>query len=229
VELKFDRNQEHQLAAIESVVRLFDGQPQNAGLLITPLRGQQLATDPHQLTAWDTDMDLEVGAIGNSLALDREAILQNLRSVQDTNGLEAGDALAGDGLHFDVEMETGTGKTYVYLRTIFELAQKYSFTKFVILVPSVPIKEGVTTSVQMMREHFRGLYPDFPFDFTVYDGSRAGEVWSFATGTNVQIMVMTIGSIRTAARGDSRLNIHKVMDKLNGLGRSITCARRIRS
>ena len=73
-------------------------------------------------------------------------------------------------------METGTGKTYVYLRTIFELAKAYSFTKFVILVPSVAIREGVISSIELMREHFKDLYPESPFDFTVYSGKSAEEV-----------------------------------------------------
>ena len=107
----------------------------------------------------------EVGAVGNNLLLDDSAVLQNLQSVQDRNGLEVPPELAGGALDFDIEMETGTGKTYVYLRTIFELAKAYNFTKFVILVPSVAIKEGVTTSVRLMRQHFRDLYPAQPFDF----------------------------------------------------------------
>lgn len=121
--------------------------------------------------------------------------------------------LIDDALDFDIEMETGTGKTYVYLRTIFELAQKYDFTKFVILVPSVAIKEGVTTSIRLMRDHFQELYST-PFDFSVYSGKAAEEVQPFATSTSVQIMVMTIDSVR----GDQSTRImHQRRDKLQGL------------
>src|SRR5690606_11064721 len=87
------------------------------------------------------------------------AILANLQAVQDRNGLEVCDELAAANelakLDFDIEMETGTGKTYVYLRTIFELAEKYGFTKFIILVPGVAIREGVNTSIRLMRAHIR--------------------------------------------------------------------------
>ncbi|MEK7289185.1 MAG: DEAD/DEAH box helicase family protein, partial [Planctomycetota bacterium] len=70
--------------------------------------------------------------------------------------------------NFSVEMETGTGKTYVYLRTIFELNKLYGFKKFIIVVPSVPIREGVTTSIKLMKEHFKGLYDNVAFDEFVY-------------------------------------------------------------
>ena len=93
----------------------------------------------------------------------------NLLRVQDRNGLEVNDTLV-DGLQFDIEMETGTGKTYVYLRTAFELASKYRFNKFIILVPSVAIREGVKTSIHLMREHFRQLYPQINMDYNVYSG-----------------------------------------------------------
>jgi type III restriction enzyme len=145
--------------------------------------------------------------------LDDKAILQNLQSVQDRNGLEVVSELAGNALDFDVEMETGTGKTYVYLRTVFEMAKRYNFTKFVILVPSVAIKEGVNTSIKLMAKHFQDLYAT-PFDVTIYSGSSAEEVQPFATSTSVQIMVMTIDSLR----GDKNTRvIHQTRDKLNGL------------
>jgi type III restriction enzyme len=157
-----------------------------------------------------------VGAVGNSLVLDRDLILSNLQRVQDGNGLEVAPSLAGDALDFDIEMETGTGKTYVYLRTIFDLAVRYNFTKFVILVPSVAIREGVSTSIRLMREHFESLYKPqgITFDASIYSGKSAEEVQSFATSTNVQILIMTIDSIRGNA--NNRI-IHQTRDKLNGL------------
>ena len=213
MELKFDANQQYQLDAINSVVQLFDGQPSNADAVISTLRGQIVMDDETQ-PSLDLELSQEIGAIGNNLLLDHETILQNLQRVQDQNGLEVRQTLAGDALDFDIEMETGTGKTYVYLRTIFELTKEYNFTKFVILVPSVAIREGVATSVRLMRRHFRDLYPGSPFDFSVYDGKSAEEVQSFATSTNVQILVMTIASIR--GNENTRI-IHQTRDKLNGL------------
>ena len=214
MEFKFDAKQQYQLDAIESLVRLFDGQPKDADDLVTKLRGSAPVGGEANQSALDLDLTQEIGAVGNNLVLDDSTILQNLQGVQDKNGLEVLQELAGGSLDFDIEMETGTGKTYVYLRTIFELAKAYSFTKFVILVPSVAIKEGVTTSVKLMRQHFRDLYPAQPFDYSVYAGTSAEEVQGFATSTNVQIMVMTIDSIRGDA---SSRTIHQTRDKLNGL------------
>lgn len=214
MEFKFDAKQQYQLDAIRSLVQLFDGQPKDAEAVLTTLRGEGKLNGAQDQTSLDLDLSQEVGAVGNNLVLDDATILQNLQAVQDRNGLEVLGALAGDALDFDVEMETGTGKTYVYLRTIFELAKAYNFTKFVILVPSVAIKEGVTTSIKLMHQHFRDLYPAQPFDYSVYSGQSAEEVQGFATSTNVQIMVMTIDSIRGNA--NSRI-IHQTRDKLNGL------------
>lgn len=211
---KFDAEQPHQVEAIASLVQLFKGQPKDAEALLAKLRASApMGSDVNQ-TTFDFDLSHEVGAIGNNLLLDEATILQNLQAVQNKNGLRVVGNLVGDSLDFDVEMETGTGKTYVYLRTIFELAKAYNFTKFVILVPSIAIKEGVATSVTDMREHFRDLYPGHPFDFSVYSGKSAEEVHGFATSTNVQIMVMTIDSIRGNA--NSRI-VHQTRDKLNGL------------
>lgn len=206
---RFDSHQPYQLDAIAAVVDLFDGQPGDASRFTATL--SSTVSSPEGELMLDTAQ--EVGAIGNNLLLDEAAILVNLQKVQDRNGLEVSERLAGDGLDFDIEMETGTGKTYVYLRTIFELAEEYSFSKFIILVPSVAIREGVNTSIRLMREHFFDLYKQ-PFDASVYSGERAEEVQAFATSTNVQILVMTIDAIR----GDRNTRIiHQYRDKLNGL------------
>jgi type III restriction enzyme len=93
-------------------------------------------------------------------------------------------------------METGTGKTYVYLRTVFELNQRYGFTKFVVVVPSVAIKEGVNKTLQITREHFESLYPGAKgYEFFQYDSDKLGQVRNFATSPNIQIMVITVGAI----------------------------------
>jgi len=209
MDFKFDAHQSYQKDAISAVVDLFDGQPASTSFLETQL-SSILPDDGIQSAI---DIVNEVGAIGNNLVLDLSTILHNLQIVQDRNGLEVADELSGGALDFDIEMETGTGKTYVYLRTIFELAKRYNFTKYVVLVPSVAIKEGVTSSIRLMRKHFEELYA-IPFDPSVYSGSNAEEVQSFATSTSVQILVMTIDSLR----GDKNTRvIHQARDKLNGL------------
>jgi type III restriction enzyme len=205
MKLKFDPNQLFQQDAINAVVDLFDGQPQDSGNLISTLHLSDVS-DSIKMLKLD-----EIGAIGNNLVLGTQTIFQNLTKVQDRNGLQLSNNL--DGMNFSVEMETGTGKTYVYLRTIFELAKRYNFTKFIILVPSVAIKEGVYTSIRIMKDHFTELYT-IPFDVTVYSGKSSEEVQGFATSTNVQIMIMTIDSVK----GDKNTRIiHQTRDKLSGL------------
>ncbi len=207
MEFRFDPNQQFQQDAISAVVDLFEGQPSNAEGLLTKL---------HERPGFEQGVQLfadEIGAIGNNLLLDTQAIFQNLQAIQDRNGLEMLDELVSDSLDFDIEMETGTGKTYVYLRTIFELAKRYNFTKFIIMVPSVAIKEGAITSIKLMKEHFWQLYA-MPFDATIYSGKSPEEVQSFATSTKLQIMIITIDSLR----GDKNTRvIHQSRDKLNGL------------
>lgn len=205
MKIKYDSKQDFQIKAIDAVVNIFEGQPKDAEDFSTALKSR--AVPGAQAGLFN-----EIGAIGNNLLLDDDSILENVRSIQNENGIEAGAKL--DGLNFSIEMETGTGKTYVYLRTAFELAQKYNFRKFIILVPSIAIKEGVKSSIDSMREHFREIYPNLPFDTNVYDGKSPEVVQSFATSTNMQFMIMTIQSIK----GDSSNRIfHQERDKLNGI------------
>lgn len=217
----FDPKQDYQLAAINSVTELFKGQPKDAGNLVSSLN---LPSQPVDLEAttldgeeddalFNVDVSAEIGAVGNNLVVGDDHILRNLQEIQNHNGLEPAAELK-DGRQFDIEMETGTGKTYVYLRTVFELARKYNFTKFIILVPSVAIREGVKTSIELMTDHFRQLYPDQPFDHLVYSGKDAEEVQSFATSTSIQIIIMTISSVRSKG---AHLIMHQTRDKLNGL------------
>ena len=216
MKFQFDPRQPYQTSAIEAVTDIFDGQPADVDQLLTSL---QFFPPQQSLGLSDfggqeaLDIFEEIGAYGNNLILDEDTILENLQRVQDRNGLEINESLV-DGLQFDIEMETGTGKTYVYLRTAFELATKYKFNKYIILVPSVAIREGVKTSIQLMREHFRHLYPQINMDYNVYSGDRAEDVRDFATATSLQFLVMTIDSIR----GDKNTrSIHQQRDKLSGL------------
>ena len=130
--------------------------------------------------------------IGNRLTLDEEEILDNVRAIQEANGIEKCEVLQGK--EFSVEMETGTGKTYVYLRTIFELNRVYGFRKFIIVVPSVAIREGVLKSIDMTKSHFETLYGRTPFDHFVYDAKRLEKVRQFAGSNHIQIMVINIQS-----------------------------------
>ena len=189
MKFKFDAKQEYQLNAIEAVADLFDGQP-----LIEP------------------DVDIKLGAnlaaVSNRLDLSDDELTDNLRTVQARHGLPQDDELHtleksiqtaegetdGRFLNFAVEMETGTGKTYVYLRTALDLHQRYGMRKFIIVVPSVAIREGVIKTLEMTQEHFADLYDNPPVRFYEYDSDNLTRVRQFALSQGVEFMVTTIDS-----------------------------------
>jgi len=175
--LKFDPALAYQGDAVNAVADLFEGQP----------IGQSSFEVSSTVSA---GMTLTDHGVGNNLVLEEEQLLTNTRAIQERNGIEMVETLQGR--DFSVEMETGTGKTYVYLRTIFELNKRYGFKKFIIVVPSVPIREGVLKSIEIMREHFRSLYDNVTFGHFVYDSKRLGAVRQFSGSNHIQIMVINI-------------------------------------
>lgn len=183
MKLHFEPNLDYQLQAIEAVCGLFHGQ-ETCRTEFTVTRDAASG----QMSLLENDL-----GIGNRLTLLDDELLANLHAIQLRHGLAPSASLAsGD---FTVEMETGTGKTYVYLRTVFELNKRYGFTKFVIVVPSVAIKEGVYHTIETAAEHLKGLYAGAPFDAFIYDSAKLGQVRNFATSPQIQIMVMTVGAI----------------------------------
>lgn len=225
MKLQFDPNQTFQLDAVSAVADLFDGQPQAAGDFAIRLSMGDGLFEGQERT--------ELG-IGNRLILDDEKLRENARIVQDRNDIEIADAAAAleswevfDGPanaprmcpHFSVEMETGTGKTYVYLRTIFELSKRYGFQKFIIVVPSVAIREGVTHSIATMAEHFKTLYNKEAVSF-VYSAKEVNKLRQFATSNTLQILVINIDAFRKNFTGtdDERKSnvIYKEMDRSMG-------------
>ncbi len=118
---------------------------------------------------------------------------------------------------FSVEMETGTGKTYVYIRTAFELNKRYGFRRFIIVVPSVAVKEGVLKSFEITEKHFRELYGNVPCKFYSYDSSNLTQVRQFASSSNIEFMVMTLDSFNKALTDDGKGNvIRRPTDRLQG-------------
>lgn len=202
MKLHFEPDLDYQMQAIEAVCDLF--------------RGQEICRTEFTVTMRSDEMQMSLGVaqsdlgVGNRLTLLDDELLKNLADIQLRGGLPPSGALtSGD---FTVEMETGTGKTYVYLRSIFELNKRYGFTKFVIVVPSVAIKEGVYKTLQITEEHFKGLYAGVPFDYFLYDSGKPGPVRNFATSANIQIMVVTVGAIN---KKDVN-NLYKESEKTGG-------------
>ena len=188
MKLKFDSTLAYQRIAIDSVIQVFDGQP--------------LADSSFSVSVASYDfmgvVQTELG-LGNRLVLTDTHILANVQKIQDANNIPKVTELQGR--HFSIEMETGTGKTYVYLRTVFELNKIYGFTKFIIVVPSVAIREGVLASIDLMSEHFRSLYGK-PFDSIEYDSKALGKVRQFSTANSIQVMVINIQAFQKDVKED---------------------------
>ena len=193
MKLRFDPDLDFQNKAIEAVVRLFEGA---------------------QRQEFGPALSQEFGVVGNHLTLDDEALLANLRAVQSDPDLHNGSPVPTSetmgSRDFSVEMETGTGKTYVYLRTALELHRAYGFLKFIVVVPSVAIREGVLKTLQITREHFARLYDNLPYRFYVYDSGNLSRVRQFASSNSVEIMVMTLDSFNKDSNIFNR-NIDRMM------------------
>ena len=193
--LNFTPNQKHQLDAINAVVRVFEGQP--AG------------RDEFSLIA--TGEFHPESQFANRLEITPEQLLKNTQAIQRENGLEISRSIDNNSMHFSVEMETGTGKTYVYLRTIYELNRVYGFKKFVIVVPSVAIREGVLKNLSITHDHLQNLYGKPPTRFAVYNSGKVSGLRDFAMSDAIQILVINIDSF---AKDENIINRRN--DKLTG-------------
>jgi type III restriction enzyme len=204
MKIKFDE-QSYQLDAIRSITEIFEGQPvkvSNFTVSMGEIVGQEVTA---------------LG-IGNKLELSEKEVLENIQKVQMSNQLKKSTSIQD--WNFTVEMETGTGKTYVYTRTIFELNKMYGFTKFIIVVPSVAIREGVYKSLQMTEEHFAEQYPGQHCHYFKYDSSKLEQVREYATSTNIEVMIINIDAFKKSFDDPEKENkanlIHRERDTMNG-------------
>lgn len=196
MKLKF-KNQKFQTDAVNAVVDLFRGQEEQNGIfsVIKDSVGNQIKFLEHQF--------------GNNILIEDKKMLHNMHEIQKRNLLPITDDI--DEKKFCIEMETGTGKTYVYTKTIFELNKKYGFTKFIIVVPSIAIREGVYKSFQTTAEHFSTQYDNVPYRYFIYDSKKIHEVRRFATASTIEIMIINIDAFKK-----SENIINQERDSLNG-------------
>lgn len=192
MEFKFDHHAPHQMAALNAVVKVFKGQPQ-AGTAFENTRGEV------------GSVEFGDKGIGNRLVLSKEQVLANIQEVQKDNELEVSTALvpratseANDvssavDLNLSIEMETGTGKTYTYIRTMYELNRVYGFCKFVIVVPSVAIREGTLKNLEITAKDMKAQY-GVPANYTVWDSKNRNGLRNFAASNSLQILVINIDS-----------------------------------
>lgn len=227
MKFQFDPNQQFQLDAVAAITDLFDGQAQG-----TPEYSVIQGGEIGGLFAGQARTEL---GVGNQLILSEDNLHANTRKIQAQNDIEIEDETAPlEGWeifddpanqtrqcpHFSVEMETGTGKTYVYLRTIFELSRKYEFQKFIIVVPSVAIREGVLKNIQITAEHFRVLFNNLSFEHFVYDARKINRLRQFAVSNTLQILIINIDAFRknfSGTEAEQKSNvIYKESDRLSG-------------
>ena len=225
--LQFDPNQAFQLDAIRAVTDLFDGQPQGV-----PEYSVIKLDDVGAVFAGQERTEL---GVGNRMLLPEEKLQNNTRIVQIRNEIEVKEPSAPLEAwelfdipanvtrvcpHFSVEMETGTGKTYVYLRTIFELARRYGFQKYIIVVPSVAVREGVLKNIEITIDHFLALYNNLSFMPFVYDAKTVNRLRQFAVSNTLQILIINIDAFRKNFMGteeEQKSNvIYKENDRLSG-------------
>lgn len=200
MKLHFDSKQEFQLEAVKAITDIFEGQPLNSG--------------DFEFSINQSGALLTENGLGNKIDFSRlDQLTENIQRVQKNYDLKVStkDEIISNGWNFSIEMETGTGKTYVYLRTIYELNKIYGFKKFVIVVPSVAIREGVMKNLEITEEHFQNLYDKVPITSNVYDSKKVSNLRGFASANTIQILVINIDSF---AKDENIIN--KPNDKLTG-------------
>ncbi|MGB4569087.1 MAG: DEAD/DEAH box helicase family protein [Tepidanaerobacteraceae bacterium] len=202
MKIKF-KEQQFQIDAVQSVVDCFRGQPNQVshfqldrGMAKGEIAGQQMLL-------------LESGFKNNPIMLSEEEVLENIRKVQLRNGLKPSASLAGR-YNLTIEMETGTGKTYTYIRTMYELYRAYGWSKFIIVVPSIAIREGVYKSFQMTEDHFMDLYGTKIRHF-IYNSKQLHKIDQFASDSGINAMI--INSQAFNARGKDARRIYDELDE----------------
>ena len=216
MKLQFDPNQEFQMDAVRAVTDLFEGLPIKAdsfSVSVAEERGVGIFSSQTE----------DVLACGNHAILPDDSLLENLHIVQKKNDIDESDALQKTMGYpqFSIEMETGTGKTYVYLRTIHELHTKYGYSKFVIVVPGKAIREGTLKNLEITGDHFRALYGNEPFSYSVYDSKNMSNVRDFAISRGLSILIINIEAFRKDFEGEgidpeSGVLFHRPSEKLSG-------------
>ena len=191
----------YQTDAVDSIVDCFAGQPSEAGITyrIDPGRKAQVST-------------FDEGFKNADIALPDDQVLANIKDVQRRQNLPMSDALvssAGCKFNLDTEMETGTGKTYCYIKTMFEMNKQYGWSKFIVMVPSIAIREGVYKSLQITADHFSETYGK-KARFFIYNSKRLHELESFSSDAGINVMLINIQAF--ASRGADNRRIYDELD-----------------
>ena len=200
--------QPYQTKAVDSVVGVFAGQPFNDRF--TYRRDVEINRD---MTNWNlSDEELFMGFANGPIKLDAGQMLANINRIQSVNNIGLSQSIASGGFgacSLDVEMETGTGKTYVYIKTMFELNKQYGWSKFIVVVPSIAIREGVQKSFETMQDHFMEYYGK-KARFFVYNSKNLAEIDNFSKSADINVMIINIQAFN--ARGEDARRIKTELD-----------------
>lgn len=195
--------QQYQTDAVDAVVDVFAGQPKIDGI--------SYRIDPGKLKPGQMSVptELDSGLRNAEIALNPQQLLENVHRIQRSANLPLSksfeDSVAAKGApNLDVEMETGTGKTYVYIKTIMEMHKRYGWSKYIVVVPSVAIREGVKKSFDVTAEHFQQLYGTKPRSF-IYNSSQLHEVEQFSSNAGVQVMIINTQAFNSKSADNRRI------------------------
>lgn len=195
--------QPYQTEAVESVVKVFGGQPKHEHFTYR----RDVGKDVEDLKYDDILFDDSVytGFANAKIELSETQILKNIHEIQKMNNIKLSDSMSSNGLgvcSLDVEMETGTGKTYVYIKTMFELNKHYGWNKFIVVVPSIAIREGVWKSFSSMEEHFMEHYGK-KARFFIYDSKNTQAIDNFSQSADINVMIINTQAFNTSFNKDN--------------------------
>ena len=210
--MKFNfKIQQYQTDAVDAVVRVFQGQVFHDKISYIRDRGK-VKVEPYQMTLGMSDEELEVidplndtGYKNEAVELSDEQLLHNIQTLQSQNNIKLSASLVKDlgRCSLDIEMETGTGKTYVYIKTMFELNKKYGWSKFIVVVPSIAIREGVKKSFEITADHFMEYYGK-KARFFIYNSSNLNQLDNFSSSSGINVMIINTQAFASSLKEDGK-------------------------
>lgn len=227
MKIKFD-HLDYQNQAVDSAVNTLEGQQiRKSEFTIVESNTPSLINTQ---TSLDSNEQIELLGeiqsigVGNHIFIDDEQLLNNVNKVQIKNTIPPSEILYGSNKNFpqfNIEMETGTGKTFVYLKTILKLNEKYGFTKFAIIVPSIAIKSGTIKNLEMTRDYFKREFNGVVYNYFEYDSNNLGRVLEYSQSSDIDIMVINIQAFRSEAgevtdKKGNRNIIYRESDRIGG-------------
>ena len=214
------KTQKYQVDAIKSIIDVFKGQQYHERSEYTLDKGIDTTNKTYEkieLFATDNEgneidpNDVDLGFANALIELSKEDLLKNIREIQNLANIKESTSLCNKlgKVELDIEMETGTGKTYVYIRSMFELNKTYGFSKFIVVVPSIAIREGVENTFKATEDHFMELYGKKARHF-IYDSKKLDQIEQFSSSNDINVMIINIQAFN--ARGADARRIYEELD-----------------